>query len=649
MTHIIGYTPPPPYKGKEIGYSYGELGERTSITYPSGQRLLFDYDEYLRLSRLSCGDVDISYTYDTNSDLCQKHFSNGVSAHYAYGEAGLLENITHRDSQGVLDSFSFTYNELAQKVGITQMRRELPEVSGDYHYSYDVLSRLTSVTKDCQLLRSFEYDEFNNLTTLTEKGSITNNSFNLLNQLTSSKTEECLTEQSFDKRGNIREIVKNGTVMQSFNFGAHNRLEEAQDALGTLSRYLYNGLGVKVAETISCKLDPTKEIKYVVDLTKQFDNVLQIDDGTTAKDYLWDLGIVAEISDSTHTYLRDHLGSPLQFIGSDGQTAQSYAYSEFGADLTHNQNTLQPFGYTGYSFDKTANSYFAQARHYDPALACFISADIHWNTENMLYGDTNYFIPDVRAVKQSTNLYGYCLADPLRYVDKTGRFDELHARRVREWGGDRSEQGLGLPPDVIDEIINGNKEIDFPINTPAYWSAVNVSGFLTNPVINVSPVFPDNTGSPVANFVRGLTSGIVSVQIGGPGQAFHFNRQNDAGVVTALQNQGYIGVNSNVDTRLSLSNHYFWKSIENAGNPQMLGRALHPLQDFFAHGNIGIDSTTAAHRPGWLGGGYDSAQYDWADCTLTSVRLVGEENSNRVTSENLATGGMMYLWNFKSQ
>ena len=652
-------------KGRTTEYTYGDFNERTSLIYPSGEKLNFSYDQYLRLSKLSRGDVNIDYTYDTNSNLSEKHFSNGVSAKYSYNNQGLLESVTHSDSQGTLDSFNYSYNDLFQQIGIVQNRRDLTDTNGNYNYSYDSLSRLCSVTKDKQLLKHFEYDEFSNLVAITEEGTLTKNTFNLLHQLTTSTTNENTLDFIYDKRGNTTEILENGTPIQSYTFNAFNRLESATDKSGTTTKYFYSALGSKIAETTTGDLNPKKHIEYVLDITKQFDNVISIESADTTKDYLWDTGIVAEVGDSsTHSYLRDHLGSPLRFIDSQGSITDSYSYGEFGQDLSHNQNTQQPFGFTGYSFDKAANTYFAQARHYDPHTARFISADIHWDADNRLYGDKNFFLPDTSAVRQSSNLYGYCLSDPLNKVDRLGLWGGWHAEAVQEWGNK-----FEMCENVVQEIIYGNKEIDFPVLTPAYWGAVNSSGLMTNPVVNVNLSQVGNgfswtgalhgaiTGAVAGGLVAGpggaiagavvggVAGGVIDFQIAGPGQAYHFNRQHDEGAVNALS---HMGVNANVDTRLSLSNFYFWVAVE-GGCANALGRALHPLQDFFAHGNIGLHSGSASHRMALFGGGYDNDRFDWADCTLTSVKLVGEGSTNdRVTSADLATGGMMALWNFKT-
>ena len=75
--------------------------------------------------------------------------------------------------------------------------------------------------------------------------------------------------------------------------------------------------------------------------------------------------------------------------------------------ITYNtQGHLHPFGYTGYRYDKVANTYFAQAREYVPGVGRFAGED--W-----IKGEISY--------PTSLNQYGYCLGNPEKFVDLDGK------------------------------------------------------------------------------------------------------------------------------------------------------------------------------------------------------------------------------------
>lgn len=74
------------------------------------------------------------------------------------------------------------------------------------------------------------------------------------------------------------------------------------------------------------------------------------------------------------------------------------------------QGVKQPFGYTGYRYDSVGDTYFAQAREYQPAYGRFLAEDIR-------RGRT--------AIPKTRNRYGYCWNNPVGMVDLNGMEPEL--------------------------------------------------------------------------------------------------------------------------------------------------------------------------------------------------------------------------------
>lgn len=77
------------------------------------------------------------------------------------------------------------------------------------------------------------------------------------------------------------------------------------------------------------------------------------------------------------------------------------------------------------SSDSETGLIYLRARYYDPYIGRFISEDPHWNLDNMIYGDKEYEddevkVPDAQAISQASNLYVYCINNPILYVDYTG-------------------------------------------------------------------------------------------------------------------------------------------------------------------------------------------------------------------------------------
>lgn len=93
-----------------------------------------------------------------------------------------------------------------------------------------------------------------------------------------------------------------------------------------------------------------------------------------------------------------------------GQRVEKREVSQKGFESPYvKQGTTQPFGYTGYRYDGISGSYFAQAREYQPHTGRFMA-------EDMIRGKL--------GVPKTLNRYGYCLSNPLMYVDLNGRWPE---------------------------------------------------------------------------------------------------------------------------------------------------------------------------------------------------------------------------------
>ena len=432
--------------GKKVGYTYGRAGERTSLTYPDGRKVSYEYDSQLRLSALRDGEKTISYAYNPLGQLVEKSFPNGMSTSYVYNEKGQLLSLIHQDTEGILDAYSYEYDILGNKTGIEKQRRGLTEESGSYAYGYDALGRLSSVTKDGTALRSYTYDAFGNRTGLTENGNQTRYTYNALNQLLSKADVQGEETYSYDKRGNLTQVLREGIITNLYVYGAINRLEEAVNAKGETAQYHYNGLGYRVGKEIKgvnipkvpaepsfalneANLNPEKHIRYTIDLTRQYHNLLQKEENGQNQTYLWDGNVAGVYHTDENTplnvdyYLQDELGSPIRLLDAEGILCESYGYDEFGSDIYGNQGQIQPFGYTGYQHDSVVGTYFAQAREYATEVGRFVERDV--------------FAGSI-IVPFTLNQYNYCFNSPMILVDLNGAWPEW-IQNAGEWIDENKE------------------------------------------------------------------------------------------------------------------------------------------------------------------------------------------------------------------
>lgn len=460
------------HKGRCVSYEWGAMGERKSIAYPDGRKVRYQYDGLLRLKGMQMkretgikagGFEEIRYRYDETGRVSEKLFPDGMRTCWLYDERGLLKELVHKDSHGILDRYRYEYDPMGNKTAVTKERRGLSEEAGRYEYGYDALSRLSQVSRNGEMLRSYEYDSFSNRSCLKDFGKGKNcfYHYDVLNRLTAAEElqGEATVQKAYayDGRGNLIREETDGNLFHGYEYGAMNRLTGAWDNKGKKAEYFYNGLGQRVGRTVSTGNDSVinnainavssvysadgEEEDYILDLTRPYHNLLEIRKGSHCQSFFFDGGVAAMEEDGgsfasaagserrclpgLHYYLHDELGSPMRVSGYRAESGSfagisdylTYGYDEFGNDLGKvpeetgipnpydRQGAEQPFGYTGYRYDGISGSYFAQAREYKPEAGRFTAEDV---------------IKGNGAVPMTLNQYGYCWGNPLIWVDLNG-------------------------------------------------------------------------------------------------------------------------------------------------------------------------------------------------------------------------------------
>lgn len=432
------------HKGREIAYQWGSMGEREAIIYPDGRKVSYEYDRLSRLSRLRDGVREIQYSYNEEGRLSEKVYPDGITSSYQYNAMGLLGGLTHRKDGEILERYQYGYDPMGNKTEVRKKRassympkpadgaleRKLQEESGYYQYQYDSLNRLTQVRKGGESLSRYEYDAFSNRTRKSTESENIRYYYNAANQLIRSEGALPVEAYQYDPRGNMAAVLKGEKIVNRYIYDATNRLAYASNAKGQAVDYQYDGLGNRVGmreyiadgtefgsagkNAIQRELlpdgNPAKEVDYLLDLTKQYHNLLEktetADGMASSQDYIWDTNAVFMTEGgNAHIYLQDELGSTVRLVGMGKAQQTVYGYDEFGQDLYGTQGEIQPFGYTGYRKDNIANTYFAQAREYLPDIGRFSGEDINKGYGNM---------------PLSLNLYTYAYSNPLVYVDLDG-------------------------------------------------------------------------------------------------------------------------------------------------------------------------------------------------------------------------------------
>ena len=468
-----------PY-GKTVGYEWGSMGERTSVIYPDGRKAAYEYNKAMQLTAMKLisnkeQEKTIRYRYDDAGRLTGKQFPGGNRTDYRYNGAGKVEEILHTGAD-FTERYHYGYDVMGNKITAEKERPGLPEDSGSFSYGYDELNRLIHVSQNGKTLRAYGYDAFGNRSRKTEYQTagelVTTYRYNTKNQLMLETDADGTKDYAYDHRGNLLSVTSGEEILKAYGFDAANQMSSSMGRTdGTIQKavYQYNGLGHRMGQSIATGDAATaRTIRYTLDLTRQYHNLLQKTGNGPDQIYFWD-GNVAGMEEEgrDHFYFQDDLGSPMRLTDEAGRSEEAYGFDEFGNDIRTAkdifQDSMQSFGFTGYQMDSAGGLYFAQARRYDAGAGRFVSED---------------FLKGHIAVPYTMNHYNYCWNRPMDLVDLNGMWPS--------W----SDIGNGIKKAAssVGEFVSEHKEAIIAtagavIAVTAMAALTVVTGGLAGPVI----------------------------------------------------------------------------------------------------------------------------------------------------------------------
>ena len=460
----------------------------------------------------------IRYSYDEFGRLIGKQLPGGNYTDYRYNAAGKLEDILHKGAD-FTERCHYSYDVMGNKVMAEKERPGLPEDSGSFSYCYDALNRLTTVAQNGQTLRTYSYDAFGNRSSKTEYqtagGLVTTYRYNTRNQLLQETNANGTKDYAYDHRGNLLSVTSGKEVLRAYGFDAANQMNSSMGMTdGQIKKavYQYNGLGHRMEQSIAAgDAAPEQTIRYTLDLTRQYHNLLQKTENNVQQTYFWDGNVTGmEEEGREHFYFQDDLGSPMRLADEAGRSEETYGFDEFGNDIRTAKDifkdSLQNFGFTGYQMDSAGGLYFAQARRYDAGVGRFVSED---------------FIKGHIAVPYTMNHYNYCWNRPMDLVDLNGMWPTLKdigegINSVGEFIYNHKQQitgGLIIGGSVLAAGVVSCIPVVGNVAAGAILGAGVDAGmqYITNGEINTKEVVVSGIAGGILSFVPGVASGLTNL------------------------------------------------------------------------------------------------------------------------------------------
>lgn len=341
-------------------------------------------DALNRLSEITDGTNKTTFTYDANSRLIQKQYSNGAATYYDYAN-GRLWKIAHTDSLGLpLASFTYSY----QENGRLKIALETTILGGDAttRYGYDSFNRLIREQRTGSIFYDllWKRDANGNKIEELKQGKVKYFTYDLDNALIAAyEPLGDVTNYSYDDNGRLRSVELNSQPRYSFEYNFDGQVTRLVDySLFQDMFYEYDALnrrtGFMSYDFSGAQIYAEKWLSN--DVVTTIDVIQQSVQGRVSVTYaLWGNGLnqyvtlrgdVMEIGFP----LIDGFGSTRMLGDESGNPTQYFSvYDAYGSRvLEQNENIRPPFAFQGdLGFMRQQNSDFITGAYgmYDSSVA----------------------------------------------------------------------------------------------------------------------------------------------------------------------------------------------------------------------------------------------------------------------------------------
>ena len=337
-------------------------------------------------------------------------YPNGVITTYSYDDLNrLIYMETANTGAQIINSYIYTLDNAGNRTRVVEHNGRTVD------YIYDNLYRLTAedITDAINGNQSisYTYDDVGNRLTKTVDGVVTSYDYDNNNRLTSETTSGDTITYGYDNNGNqIQKLSATEDIAYGYNY--ENRLVSVDDN-ASLILYQYDVDGIKTRKTVDGTVT-----KYLIDKNRDYAQVLEEIDGTgtLVVNYVYGDDLISQNRSGTDSYYHyDGIGSTRALTDDLGAETDTYNYEAFGTLLNKTGNTDNNYLFTGEQYDPNLGFYYLRARWMNPEIGRFVTTDLWEGVQND---------------PVTMHKYLYANANPVKYVDPSGRFSFMETVTV---------------------------------------------------------------------------------------------------------------------------------------------------------------------------------------------------------------------------
>jgi RHS repeat-associated protein len=395
--------------------TYGYDGKLVTSETSSGTlntTLLYSYDNDFNISSFTYGGNTESYTYDndglltgagrftvsrnTQNGLPESVTGDSLNLGRSFNGYGEITGQTYSVNSQAIASWNLIRNNNGR---ITEKTETADGTTSHYAYTYDPLGRLRTVTRDGALIEEYRYD----------LNGTRNYEMNVLRNImgrtfTYSEEDHLLTAGTATYQYNPDGFLAtktDGTDETLYDYSSRGELLGVRLPDGTIIDYIHDPLGRRIAK----KVNGTITEQY---LWQGLTRLLAVYDGSGNLKMRFEYGDsripYVMTKDGNIYYLTcDQVGSLSSVADSSGNVVKKVDYDSFGNIINDSNPAFAiPFGFAGGLFDTNTGLIRFGVRDYDPDIG-------RWTAKDPIFFNGG-----------DTDLYGYCLSDPVNGVDTEG-------------------------------------------------------------------------------------------------------------------------------------------------------------------------------------------------------------------------------------
>ena len=432
---------------RTVEAQYDGLGNRTELTYPSGRKLSYSYDDIYNIktiTELSSNGTPInkaiaSFNYAGKGRILNRSYGNGTELSFVehtdpadlnspltdqgYDALNRRLTIQHKTSAGALIAgFNYAYDKVHNRRFERDLFSQLADVY-EYDSAYRLLRAAYHVPATNADLQQINNNDNTNadVATLTSSNEVTW----LLDGVGNWVSKQNLTPSSSDAVGyqvnNMNEYDHIGPHAQThdhngnltadsqrfYHFDVRNRLVRVTTLAGnTVAYYQYDGLNRRSRKSASSNV---VQYHYFGAQILEERNAL----GQMQRQYVYGLGIDKVLQMKTpsndYYYHSNSVGSVVAVSDKDGNVVERYRYDAYGNTTVLNGQGAEvasssinnSYRYTGRRYDDETGFYYYRTRYYSPERGRFIQRD------SIGYAD-------------GMGVYAYAGNNPINWVDPFG-------------------------------------------------------------------------------------------------------------------------------------------------------------------------------------------------------------------------------------